>query len=119
MFHHKDLEHLGNIDLYVIRIPQKYYYSTYEIKIQVFNDLCKEPECQGPISNPVTIYSAEDLPQASPTNIVSYPFNCSSMNITWTPIPLEREKIRGKLVGYRIKYWNQVSPKIGMIRVNF
>ena len=35
------------------------------------------------------------------------PFNSTALNITWTPIPNEREKIRGKLIGHRIKYWRQ------------
>ncbi len=35
------------------------------------------------------------------------PFNSSAINVTWTPIPNLREKVRGELIGYRIKYWNQ------------
>ena len=56
---------LGNTNLYVVRIQRKYFYTQYEVKVQVFNDMCKHehPPCNGPISEPVTIYSAEDLPQ--------------------------------------------------------
>ena len=35
------------------------------------------------------------------------PFNSTALNITWTPIPEEREKVRGELIGHRIKYWRQ------------
>ena len=64
-FQQKTLKNLGNIGLYVVRINRKYYYTTYEVKVQVFNDMCEEPECQGPVSDPVEIYSAEDMPQVS------------------------------------------------------
>ena len=29
------------------------------------------------------------------------------MSINWNPIPNVREKVRGKLIGHRIKYWRQ------------
>ena len=35
------------------------------------------------------------------------PYNSTALNITWTPIPEEREKVRGELIGHRIKYWRQ------------
>lgn len=35
------------------------------------------------------------------------PFNSSALNVSWIPIPEVREKIRGKLIGHRIKYWRQ------------
>ena len=47
----------------VIKIDPRYYFTTYETKIQVFNQMCEEPRCDGPISDPVTVFSAEDLPQ--------------------------------------------------------
>jgi hypothetical protein len=75
----------------------------------VFNDLCHEPDCQGPISDPAEVYSAEDLPQAAPINVRSLPFNSTALNVTWAPVPDNRDKVRGKLTGYRIKYWNQVT----------
>merc|ERR1712107_249800 len=51
--------------------------------------------------------SAEDLPQVAPTNVAVRPHNSTALNITWIPIPEEREKIRGKLIGHRIKYWRE------------
>ena len=29
------------------------------------------------------------------------------MSINWNPIPNVREKVRGKLIGHRIKYWRE------------
>ena len=54
----------------MVRIQRKYFYTKYEVKVQVFNDMCNEPICSGPISEPVTIYSAEDLPQVAPTQVL-------------------------------------------------
>lgn len=68
-FQQKTLKSLGNIGLYVIRIQRKYFFTTYEVKVQVFNDMCEEPDCSGPVSKPVTMYSAEDLPQVAPTQV--------------------------------------------------
>ncbi len=59
----------GNVGLYVVMIGRKYYYTTYEVSVQVFNDVCQEPACEGPKSDPVTIYSAEDMPQVAPTQV--------------------------------------------------
>ena len=47
----------------VIKIDRRYFYTKYMVKIQVFNDMCQEPLCEGPISNETEIMSAEDLPQ--------------------------------------------------------
>ena len=47
----------------VIKIDPRYYFTTYEVKVQVFNDMCQEPRCDGPMSDPVSVFSAEDLPQ--------------------------------------------------------
>jgi len=106
-FQQKTLRTLGNIGMYVIRVPRKYFYTDYEVKVQVFNDLCAEPECVGPVSPVVTLKSAEDLPQVAPTTVGARPFNSTAINVTWTSIPQVREKVRGKLIGHRIKYWRQ------------
>ena len=47
----------------VIKIDPRYYFTTYEVKVQVFNEMCEDPYCSGPMSDPVSVYSAEDLPQ--------------------------------------------------------
>ena len=111
-FQQQSLEKLGNIGLYVVRIQRRYYFTTHEVKVQVFNDMCKEPECEGPVSDPVIIYSAEDMPQVAPTQVGARPFNSTAINITWNEIPDVREKVRGKLIGYRIKYWRKDLDEI-------
>ena len=69
----------GNINLYVVRIQRKYFYTQYEVKVQVFNDMCDHMQCSGPTSLPVTIYSAEDLPQVAPTQVGARPFNSTGI----------------------------------------
>ena len=69
--------------------------------------MCEEPYCDGPTSDPVEVLSAEDLPQVAPTRVGARPYNSTAINITWTDIPNVREKIRGKLIGHRIKYWRE------------
>jgi len=106
-FQQKTLKHLGNIGLFVVRIHRKYYFTTYEVRVQVFNEQCVEPDCEGPISDPVEVFSAEDMPQVAPTQVGARPFNSTAINVTWIPIPDVREKVRGELIGHRIKYWRQ------------
>ena len=106
-FQQKTLKELGNIDTYVIRVPTKYFYTEYEVKVQVFNSMCEEPACSGPVSDTVVVRTAEDLPQVAPTEVGARPFNSTAIRVTWTPIPEVREKVRGKLIGYRIKYWRR------------
>ena len=107
-YQQKTLQTLGNIEMYVIRIQRQYYFTEYEIKIQVFNDMCQHTaNCPGPVSEPVVLLSAEDLPQVAPTNVAVRPHNSTALIVKWNPLPDVREKIRGTLIGHRIKYWQQ------------
>ena len=49
----------------VIKIDARYYFTTYNVSIQVFNEMCEDPYCAGPRSEQVEITSAEDLPQVT------------------------------------------------------
>ena len=63
--------------------------------------------CEGPMSEEVEVMSAEDIPRATPTNVGARPFNSTAIRVHWNPVPNVRDKIRGKLIGHRIKYWRQ------------
>lgn len=117
---------MGNIGIAVVRVPLEDYYTKYDIKVQViylyflvalcflivylqkyhliFLNLFQaiNADGAGPISNTTVIYSAEDMPQVAPQQVSARPFNSTSINVTWTPIELTREKIRGKLIGHRV-----------------
>merc|ERR1712045_299154 len=58
------------------------------------------------------IFSAEDMPQVAPAKVGARPFNSTALNITWIPIPNVREKVRGELIGHRIKYWREDLEEI-------
>jgi len=103
-----EMRRLGNVNQYTVRIDTKDYWTPYLVKIQVFNDKCVDTEgCEGPISEEVEVMSAEDIPRATPTNVGARPYNSTAIRVHWNPVPNVRDKIRGKLIGHRIKYWRQ------------
>jgi len=101
-FQSMDLKDHGNIGVTVVRIQQEFYYTKYDVKVQPFNVIGPGPE-----SKVVTIYSAEDMPQVAPQQVSARAFNSTSLNVSWVPIEQTREKIRGRLIGHRLKYWNE------------
>lgn len=34
-------------------------------------------------------------------------YNSTSLNVTWLPMDLSRKQMRGKLIGFRVKYWRR------------
>ncbi|KAL1475262.1 hypothetical protein MTO96_037417 [Rhipicephalus appendiculatus] len=96
----KDLRKLGNVGLYVVPVGEENYFSPYEVQVQAVNVVG-----EGPISEPEIIYSAEGMPQVQPSGVYAVPHNSTALNVTWTPLDITREKIRGRLIGHRIKYW--------------
>ncbi|XP_012285560.1 contactin [Orussus abietinus] len=94
------LKEHGNVGMCVANIQQKYYYTEYEVKVQAINDIGS-----GPISEVVTIFSAEDMPQVAPQQVSALGYNSTALNVSWAPILQTRERVRGKLIGHRIKYW--------------
>lgn len=89
----------NNVGIAVIKnIPINNYYTEYEVKVQAINNVGMGPE-----SEPVVIYSAEDMPQVAPQKPIIQPFNSTAFNVTWRPIDMTRENIRGKLIGYRVR----------------
>lgn len=97
-----ELKEFGNVGMTVVSIAPKYYYTEYEVKVQAINDIGKGPE-----SRIETIFSAEDMPQAAPQGTYSQGYNSTALNVSWTPIEQSRERVRGKLIGHRIKYWKK------------
>ncbi|CAH1981404.1 unnamed protein product [Acanthoscelides obtectus] len=45
------------------------------------------------------------MPQVAPQLVVGKAYNSTAMNISWVAVEQTREKVRGKLIGHRIKYW--------------
>ncbi|EDX11593.1 GD19724, partial [Drosophila simulans] len=84
----------------VVNIPLNNYYTEYEVKVQAINNVGKGPE-----SEIAVIHSAEDMPQVAPQKPIALAYNSTCFNVTWQPIDMSRENIRGKLIGHRLKYW--------------
>ncbi|GFS41753.1 contactin [Trichonephila inaurata madagascariensis] len=99
-FQEISLKSRHNIGLHVVNVGEENYYKPYLVKAQAINSLGP-----GPYSDEVKIYSAENMPQVTPSQVYALAYNSTALNVTWAPLELLREKIRGKLIGYRIKYW--------------
>ncbi|KAL9888101.1 contactin-like isoform 1-T3 [Glossina fuscipes fuscipes] len=87
-------------------IPLNNYYTEYEVKVQALNNVGKGPESEVEV-----IYSAENMPLVAPQKPKPHAFNSTAFNVTWEPIELTRENIRGKLIGHRIKYWKTTQEE--------
>lgn len=94
------LKEFGNTGKGVVFISLDYYFTEYIVKVQAFNDIGAGPESQE-----VIVYSAEDMPQVAPQLVVAMSYNSTALNVSWNPIDEIRSKVRGKLIGHRIKYW--------------
>lgn len=92
----------GNVGRATVHIPLNKYYTKYDVKVQGINEVGYGPE-----SPFATIYTAEDMPQVAPQQPVARGFNSTCLNVTWNPIEETREKVRGNLIGHRLKYWKQ------------
>lgn len=87
--------------MYTVNVGEENYYKEYLVRIQAMNSV-------GPgkvISEPVVVYSAESMPQIAPSGVNALAYNSTALNVTWSPLDSSREKIRGRLIGHRIKYW--------------
>ncbi|CAG0882320.1 unnamed protein product [Cyprideis torosa] len=96
----------GNTDFYVVRIPEQYFYTKYQVQVQPWNTAGA-----GNKSAIYTIYSAEGMPQVAPRETGARAFNSTCLNVSWVPIEETRDSIRGQLIGYRIKYWREVDKE--------
>ncbi|XP_022316570.2 contactin-3-like isoform X2 [Crassostrea virginica] len=94
----------GNVGKYITQVGAYNYYLLYDVMVQAFNDYGS-----GPNSTVNTIYSAEEIPTISITNVQAYPFNSSALMVTWDPVPDTREAMKGKLLGYQVNYWERFT----------
>ncbi|CAL1534452.1 unnamed protein product [Lymnaea stagnalis] len=93
-------EVFGHENKYSALIGVENYFLEYEIKIGAFNGMG-----QGPNSSVEVIMSQADMPLGAATNVYVDSYNGTALMVHWTPIPLIREYIRGKCMGYGINYW--------------
>lgn len=96
------LQEQGNDGEAVVHIPFDNYYTKYDVKVQAINAIGIGPE-----SNVSVIYSAEDMPQVAPQLPIAVGYNSTALNVSWNPVEITRKKIRGRLIGHRLKYWKK------------
>ncbi|XP_026224665.1 neural cell adhesion molecule L1.2 isoform X3 [Anabas testudineus] len=70
-------------------------FSAFEIKVQAVNK-----KGEGPEPDPVIGYSGEDVPLEAPMDVGVLLINSTSIKVTWAAV--ERETVRGHLLGYKI-----------------
>lgn len=70
-------------------------FSAFEIKVQAVNK-----EGEGPEPDPVIGYSGEDVPLEAPAVVGVSLVNSTAIRVTWTPV--DKNTVRGHLLGYKI-----------------
>ncbi|XP_062314615.1 neural cell adhesion molecule L1.2 isoform X1 [Osmerus eperlanus] len=70
-------------------------FTAFEIKVQAINQ-----EGEGPEADPVIGYSGEDVPQEAPMDVGVVILNSTAIRVTWAAV--DRETVRGQLLGYKI-----------------
>ncbi|XP_054636541.1 neural cell adhesion molecule L1.2 isoform X2 [Dunckerocampus dactyliophorus] len=70
-------------------------FSAFEIKVQAINE-----KGEGPEPDPVIGYSGENIPLEAPMNVGVALLNSTAIRVTWAAI--DRETVRGHLLGYKI-----------------
>ncbi|XP_026187504.1 neural cell adhesion molecule L1.2 isoform X2 [Mastacembelus armatus] len=70
-------------------------FSAFEIKVQAVNE-----KGEGPEPDPVIGYSGEDSPLEPPVDVGVELINSSTIKVTWAAV--DRESVRGHLLGYKI-----------------
>ncbi|KAJ8017069.1 hypothetical protein DPEC_G00013950 [Dallia pectoralis] len=71
------------------------YFSAFDIKVQAVNQ-----KGEGPEPVPVIGYSGEDVPLEAPMNVALEPLNSTAIRVNWSP--MDKETVRGQLLGYKI-----------------
>ncbi|XP_018521389.1 neural cell adhesion molecule L1.2 isoform X3 [Lates calcarifer] len=78
-------------------------FSAFEIKVQAVNE-----KGQGPEPDPVIGYSGEDVPLEAPMDVGLVLVNSTTIKMTWAPI--DKQTVRGHLLGYKI-YLNRTGSR--------
>uniref|UniRef100_A0A1A8BJR0 Neural cell adhesion molecule L1 n=1 Tax=Nothobranchius kadleci TaxID=1051664 RepID=A0A1A8BJR0_NOTKA len=70
-------------------------FSAFEIKVQAINEVGEGPE-----PDPVIGYSGEDVPLEAPMDVGIELINSTTIKVSWAAV--DRETVRGHLMGYKI-----------------
>ncbi|XP_070825246.1 neural cell adhesion molecule L1.2 isoform X1 [Chaetodon trifascialis] len=70
-------------------------FSAFDIKVQAVNE-----KGEGPGPDPIIGYSGEDVPLEAPMDVGVVLINSTTIRVTWAAV--EKETVRGHLLGYKI-----------------
>ncbi|KAL4221262.1 ATP-dependent RNA helicase ddx25 [Mactra antiquata] len=92
-------------NMYTHLVGEENYYLDYEVKIGAFNT-----HGSGPNSSLTVVKSAEGMPIATVMMGDCDNYNGSAFSMSWTAVEDTREVMKGRLKGYRIRYWHKEHP---------
>ncbi|ELK15184.1 Contactin-4 [Pteropus alecto] len=82
---------------YVFRNESVRPFSPFEVRVGVYNN-----RGEGPFSATTVVYSAEEEPTKPPASISARSLSATDIEVFWASA---KEKNRGRVQGYEIKYW--------------
>ncbi|XP_076874618.1 neural cell adhesion molecule L1.2 isoform X2 [Brachyhypopomus gauderio] len=91
--------HIANTTSPPFVVPDVDHFTAFDIKVQAVNSVGEGPEPRSTIG-----YSGEDYPLESPLNVGVILHNSTAIRVTWSPV--DRETVRGHLLGYKIHLTN-------------
>ncbi|XP_052761161.1 contactin-5-like [Mya arenaria] len=92
--------------MFTTEVGVENYYLEYEVMVGVYNG-----NGEGPNSTDTVIMSAEGMPIATVLMGDCDNYNGTAFSMSWTPVEDTREKLKGRLKGYRIRYWHIDNPE--------
>uniref|UniRef100_A0AAY4DC77 Contactin-2 n=1 Tax=Denticeps clupeoides TaxID=299321 RepID=A0AAY4DC77_9TELE len=85
--------------------------SLFEAKIGVYNNVG-----EGPFSDVVTVYSAEEEPSSAPSKVWAHALSASEIQLYWEPVPWKDSS--GKILGYEVREEGEAAEdESGRLRV--
>ncbi|XP_067094402.1 contactin-4 [Osmerus mordax] len=74
--------------------------SQFEVKVGVYNN-----RGEGPYSQTISVYSAEDEPSEAPSKVWARTLSASEVEVYWEPIPNGASSSR--VIGYEVLFWEE------------
>ncbi|KAL4221759.1 Contactin-3 [Mactra antiquata] len=92
--------------MYTYLVGVDNYYLEYEVMVAAYNE-----HGAGPNSTVKVIMSAEGMPTQTVLMGDCDNYNGTAFSVSWNPIEDTREVMKGKLKGYRVRYWHIDFPE--------
>uniref|UniRef100_A0A8C5LUX6 Contactin 2 n=1 Tax=Leptobrachium leishanense TaxID=445787 RepID=A0A8C5LUX6_9ANUR len=93
---------------YVYRNESIVAFTPFDVMIKGYNK-----KGEGPYSLETTVYSAEEEPNVSPSEVKATVISSSEVEVVWSPV----QTVNGVLLGYEIRYWKAGDKEAAADRV--